>query len=469
MPKKIPQRDPKVRMHLSNAVRDEFFALLSFLRFQWGLALLLVTALATVVYLADPLPPRRVTLGTGQVNTTFDVLGKRYVEYFRRHGVELELRSTSGTLENIALLRQGKLDVGFSLSGATTPEDNERLLSLGSVDQLPLWFFHKSTLESDARSGPASFFKKMAVSINLPASGTYVFAHRILSLHGLTPDDSPDILSLSSKESVDAYLAGTIDGIFLMGTLDSKSITTLLAAPNTQPFNFSLAQAYVKKFPELSIVSVPRGAIDAEVEPTMPASDVQMIAATATLLTDERLHPAIQLLLLKAAKDINQSTPSLFNKPGTFPAPLDRATPLTDIAQRYYDTGPPLLINRAPFWLASLVDRIWIYLVAIAVFGYPLMRLIPNYRSTYVQLCLKASYAELDLIDLRLNQPASDQELAEMLTALDTFELNISKLWVTSSMRAPYYGLRQAVDVVRAKAHSRRQFPLQQAVATQSQ
>lgn len=460
MPRYIPQRDPQMRRHLGNAVRDEFFALLSFIRFQWGLALLLVAVVTTLVYFADPFPPRRVTLGTGQINTTFDVLGKRYVEYFRKHGVELELQSTSGTLENIALLREGKLDVGFSLSGATTPEDNERLFSLGSVDQLPLWFFHRSTLAGDGRSGPASLFKKMIISINLPASGTYVFAHRLLSLHGLAPDDSPNILSLSSKESIDSYLAGTIDGVFLLGTLDSKSITTLLATPNTEPFNFSLAQAYVKKFPELNIVSVPRGAIDAEAEPTVPANEVQMIATTATLLTDGRLHPAIELLLLNASKDISQSTPSLFNKPGAFPAPMDRATPLSDIAERYYESGPPLLNNRAPFWLASLVDRIWIYLVAIAVFGYPLMRLIPDYRSTYVQLCLKASYAELDIIDDRLNLPADDRELAELLKALDAFELKISKLWVTSGMRAPYYGLRQALEIVRAKAHSRLKSPL---------
>ena len=455
MPKRIPRDDPQVRKHLGNAIRDECLALLSFMRFQWGLVLLLVAAVAAVAYLANPFPPRRVTLGTGQPNTTFDVLGQRYVEYFRKHGVALELRGTTGTLENLALLRQGKIDAAFSLSGVTTAEDNERLLSLGSVEYMPLWFFHHDTVFGESHSGPASFLKKMTLSINLPASGTYVFAHRILSLHGLTPDDSPNVLSLSSKDSVEAYLAGTIDGIFLMGTLDSKSITTLLAAPNTQTFNFTLAQAYVKKFPDLGIVSVPRGAIDAEREPVVPASDVQMIAATATILTDDRLHPAIQLLLLNAAKDINQATPSLFSKAGTFPAYLDRATPQSDIAKRYYETGPPFLSDRVPYWVASLVDRIWFYLFAVAVFGYPLMRLVPNYRKTYVELCLKESYVELDAIDARLSQPTTEAELAGLLAALDALEAKIGRLWVTSSMRAAYYGLRQALEVVRTKARTR--------------
>jgi hypothetical protein len=71
---------------------------------------------------------------------------------------------------------------------------------------------------------------------------------------------------------------------------------------------------------------------------------------------------------------------------------------------------------------------------------------------TYVELCLKASYAALDDIDVRLNQPTSDEELAGLLDTRDAFELKISRLWVTSSMRARYYDLRQALEVVRAKA-----------------
>lgn len=441
-------------MHIRNAVRDECLALLSFMRFQWGLVVLLIAIIAALAYLANPFPPRRVTIGTGQANTTFDVLGRKYVEYFSRHGVQLELTGTSGTLENLSLLRQGKIDAAFSLSGVPTAQDNQELISLGSVEYMPLWFFHRTSTFDESRSGPASFLKKLVISINQPASGTYVFASRILSLHGLTPDESPNILSINSKDSVQAYLSGSIDGLFLMGTLDSKSITTILAAPNTSAFNFSMAQAYVKKYPDLGIVSVPRGAIDAE-ETVIPAQDVQMVAATATILTDERLHPATQLLFLNAARDINKDNPSLFSKSGTFPAYLDRATPQSDIAKRYYENGPPFLADRVPYWVASLFDRVWFYLFAFAVFGYPLMRLIPSYRKTYVELCLKSSYVELDAIDVRLNQPTSDEELAGLLDALDAFELRISRLWVTSSMRAPYYALRQALDVVRAKAKTR--------------
>ncbi len=455
MPNEKPRHNPQAGTYLRNAVRDELFTLLSFFRFHWVMVLVLVASLAAVAYLANPFPPHRVTLGTGQADTTFDVLGKRYVEYFRKHGVELVLRGTTGTLENLSLLRQGKIDAAYSTRGVTTAEDNQSLLSLGSVGYSPLWFFHHGAAFEESPVGPAGFLKKMVVSINLPASGTYVFAHRILSLHGLTPDESPNILHLSSKDSVEAYLAGAIDGVFLLGTLDSKSITTLLAAPNTTTFNFTLAPAYVRKFPDLGIVSVPRGAINAQEALVVPTRDVQMIAPSATILTDERLHPAIQLLLLNAAKQFDQSIPSLLSTTGTFPAYLDRATPLSDVAKRYYENGPPFLAERAPYWVASLVDRIWLYVLALAVFGYPLRRLIPNARTAYAELCLKTSYAELHDIDVRLNQTPSAAELAVLLEALDGLELKIRGLWVTPSMRQDHFEQRQKLDWVRTKVKTR--------------
>ena len=180
-----------------------------------------------------------------------------------------------------------------------------------------------------------------------------------------------------------------------------------------------------------------------------------MIAATATILTDERLHPATQLLFLNAARDINKDNPSLFSKSGTFPAYLDRATPQSDIAKRYYENGPPFLDDRAPYWVASLFDRVWFYLFAFAVFGYPLMRLVPSYRKTYVELCFKAFYIELDAVDGRVSLAAEAGALDALLGDIDALETRLATLWVTSSMRAPYYALRQALDVVRAKVLAR--------------
>jgi hypothetical protein len=55
----------------------------------------------------------------------------------------------------------------------------------------------------------------------------------------------------------------------------------------------------------------------------LPASPIQLIATTTNLLIDDRLHPAIQLLFLEAAKEIN-GTKSYFSKAGFFPRCLNQ-------------------------------------------------------------------------------------------------------------------------------------------------
>ena len=83
--------------------------------------LLACTLVALAYWLLDPNPPRRVVLATGVAQGAYAEFGHRYAERLKQHGITVELRSTQGAAENLALLRDASsnVQIGFVQGGAS--------------------------------------------------------------------------------------------------------------------------------------------------------------------------------------------------------------------------------------------------------------------------------------------------------------------------------------------------------------
>ena len=87
---------------------------------RWQLFKGLVTAVGTmgVVSLAliyfIPAPPSKVTMATAFKGSSFEYYGRQYREIFARSNVDLDLRATSGAVENMELLKDPKSDIQIS-------------------------------------------------------------------------------------------------------------------------------------------------------------------------------------------------------------------------------------------------------------------------------------------------------------------------------------------------------------------
>jgi hypothetical protein len=104
-----------------------------------------------------------------------------------------------------------------------------------------------------------------------------------------------------------------------------------------------------------------------DLERNIPPGPTETVAATATLVASENLHPAIQFLLVRAAKSIHNS-PDLLSDAQQFPTISNfQEFTVPDQVGRLYREGPPLLYRHLPFWLANLVYRLW--LAALAAFA----------------------------------------------------------------------------------------------------
>jgi hypothetical protein len=86
-------------------VREEIKNVFQFIREAWLLILLLLALITIVIWLAKPAPPTHVLIGTGAIGDSYEDLGMKYVEFFKKNGVTLELEKTKGAEENLQLIK----------------------------------------------------------------------------------------------------------------------------------------------------------------------------------------------------------------------------------------------------------------------------------------------------------------------------------------------------------------------------
>ena len=80
---------------------------------KWGFILLvLLLAFAAAPWLIGPQLPKRVVIATGRDDGAYVQFAEKYKEVFAQDGIELEIRKTAGSVENVRLVQNGEADFG---------------------------------------------------------------------------------------------------------------------------------------------------------------------------------------------------------------------------------------------------------------------------------------------------------------------------------------------------------------------
>src|SRR5207248_6099141 len=119
----------------------------------WGPFFLIGVALLVAAYfLLDPAPPHRVVLATGPETSAYAQFGKRHAAELKRYHINVELRNSAGSRENLVLLRDAKqgVDIAFVQGGSSETirtnesDEIEPVVSLGSLFYEPVWIFYRT-------------------------------------------------------------------------------------------------------------------------------------------------------------------------------------------------------------------------------------------------------------------------------------------------------------------------------------
>ena len=421
-----------------------------------GPFLLLALALLVVAYwVLDPTPPRKVVLATGVEQGAYAEFGKRYVQYLKQHGITVELRATNGANENLKLLRDpaSGVDIAFVQGGADerdrrpADEDEDALVSLGSLFYEPVWIFYredsaKRLLKTDTLSSLAQL-PGWKLNIGARGSGVPHLMRRLLEANKIDMA-AITILREAQTPAVQGLLEGSIDAITFASAPESVMVQMLLQTPGIKLFSFAQADAYSRRFAFLSPVTLPRGVVDLAAD--SPPADVHLVAPTATLVARQGTHPALIQLFVQAAQQIHGEA-GWFQRKGDFPSIKGTERPLADEAQRFYAKGPPFLQRFLPFWVANLVDRMWVALVSIIAILIPLSRVVPPLYEFRIRSRVFRWYGRLRVVEDAQGKRPHD----ELLRELDDIERSVEHVSVPLSYADELYALRSHIQLVRGR------------------
>jgi TRAP-type uncharacterized transport system substrate-binding protein len=400
----------------------------------------------------EPTPDKRIVIATGPEEGAYIEFAKRYQPLLRAHGLVVELRTTQGSSENLALLRDphSGVDAAFVQGGVETVDTgaDRMVASLGSVAYEPVWLFCR---EADARDRDKARLDNLSQlagwRINTGPSGGGA-GPLFLQLAQANHLEATQ-LQLGEKPAVHAVvdlLQGRTDAVLMVAAADAPLVQYLLRAPGIRLFEFVQSEAYARRFPFLRALTLPRGIIDLAAD--KPLQDVSLVAATASLVVREDLHPALAQLLVQAAQQVHGDA-GWFSRAGEFPSPSVSDLPLAPEAARLYRDGVPWLQRYLPFWLANFIDRMWFVLLPLVAVMIPLSRILPPLVELRVRSRVFRWYAHLRAVERALERPAA--ALDRLQAEIERIDGQVERVGVPLSYTHELYELRSHIDLVRKR------------------
>ena len=373
-----------------------------------------------------------------------------YQDTFHDEGVKLEIRKSSGAEENYQLLKNPKsdIDVGFVQDGLGSPEEAPDLVSLGSLYYEPLWIFYRSSL--DRGKTPLSRFSNLQgkrIAIGIPTGGTRILSQQVLKANGITEKEA-SLVEIGGKDASAALKSGKVDAAIFLVTADDLIVRDLLRDNTIRLMSLDQAEAITRQIPFLHHLVLPHGAIN--LSKNIPDRDVDLVAATATLLVKDSVHPSLIYLLLKAASLVH-SDPGIFEKKNEFPIDKDDQFPLSDEAKNFYKSGEPFWQKHLPFWLATLMDRFLLIFIPLIAVAFPVIRLIPKLYQWRIRSTIYKRYGELKFLETLISYNQDKSRTPFHLQELDKIEERVKEMKVPIGFAEHLYSLRGHIDYVRAQ------------------
>jgi len=417
-------------------------------------ALIALVLLVGAYFLLKPQPPSRVVLATGPTHSDYAEFGKRYQQELKRYRIHVELRPTEGSAANRRLLSDEKerVDFGFVRGGSTDAlrEAEEKggipLVAVGSLFLEPVWIFYREDAAKKLPGGKLSSItqlRELRVNSSARGGGATILLYKLMAANNVAREE----LKLDRRdqgEAVAALFDGSLDAMVLVQAPEAPPVQALLFEPGIALFEFEQAEAYARRFRYLDPVVLPRGVADLVRD--IPPRDTRLIAPTTMLVARESTHSALLQLFVQAAHKIH-GEPGWIAREGQFPSAQNIELPLARESERYLRSGPPFLQRYLPFWLANLVDRMWVALISIIAILIPLGRVVPPLYAFRVRSRIFRWYRHLREIE---NEVARGERSAEELRAeLQKLDAKAERVTVPLSYTDELYNLRTHIGLVR--------------------
>lgn len=429
-------------------LRAKFVSFRDLLATAWPIVLITAIGFVVAYQFVEPAPPRHMTITTGSESGAYYAYARRYAELLAANGITLEVKTSAGSQQNLERLEKDEADIAFVQGGIAevVNDENENgsdLRSLGSVAFEPVWVFYRS----DIRIDKLFQLDGQRIAVGEEGSGIRGLALQLLEANEIKTNRK-NLLPVAGLNAAEALQREEIDAAFIVAAPEAPVVQVLLRSPGVRLMSFIQADAYVQRFPFLSKIVLPRGVVDL-VRDT-PPRDTVLLASTANVIVRDNLHPALVSIMLQAMTEVHGKS-GFFQRAGEFPAYKDRSFALSEQAQRYYKSGPPFLQRYFPFWIAVLVERLFVLILPIIILLFPLLKIAPSIYNWRVRSKIFRSYGDLKFLENEVRHSYDSSRHAEYLSRLDDIEEDAYTRNIPLAFSDLFYTLREHINLVRAE------------------
>lgn len=406
-----------------------------------------------VLWVLIPPPPKAIEMATGFPTGLYYQFGERLKVELANDGVKLDLKTTGGTVDNLALLSDPKSGIEFGMvqGGVAEISKYPNLVSLAGMFYEPVWVWYRESAfkNEGGQLRVLNQLKGKRVSLGNEGSGTLALSQALLKVSGISENEMY-AQKLKPDDAIAKFSSGELDAIFIVAAAEAPVLKKFYEIPGIRLMNFEQADAYTRNLPYLSKVTVPRGLLS--IAHDLPRQDIQVIAPTATLVAKSDISPALVSLLLGASYDILKSY-SRLQKSGEFPSGAGLDFPLHVDAEIYLKDGPSFLHRHFPFWTAVWVGRFVKIVIPLLVILIPFFTYVPSAKNFLLRLKLAQVYEELKVIEKNALNPDMREKNSRDLGQI---ERRVDNMKVSMLDAKELYDLKGHVGDVRARLNLHR-------------
>ena len=355
---------------------------------------------------------------------------------------------TNGAGDNLRLLLDPNsgVDVAFMQGGIAQFPEADDLVMLASLYYVPMWIFYKGS-ETLTQINELRYRR---IAVGVEGSGTRAFAEPVLAINGLATEIA--MVPMSNNAALRALESGEVGAAMFVDGAQNPAVWSALQNRNLKLMSFERADAYHRRFPYISKLTLPRGVID--FANNIPEQDVALIGTKAMLAARSSLHPALVELLVDAAREIHEGQ-GFFEEAGEFPGTSQVDLRVSTEAAQHRHFGPSFLYRYLPFWVATLVERAIIILLPLAVVLIPLFNYLPQLLRWRIRSRIYRLYGELALLERDVATRTGTLPTEQWLEDLDRIERAVAQIQAPAGFASEANTLREHLWVVRRAVMSR--------------
>ncbi len=400
-----------------------------------------------VLLISSLAPPESIRLATGPKDGGYWRIGTEYRSKLAKDDISVELVETAGSVENIQKLIDGDVDVALVQGGIPLPRGND-LESLGALFPEPLLIFTHISEEVGRYPGEWGGIRLAAGKVG---SGTRAAALALIEASGLQ-DSGIMLLEIGGSEAIAALRSGEADAALFVSPLRAPYLTEAIVDPELKLIEMALIDALSFNFATAHSAVVPAGSTT--LAPPRPIQDVKILTLTASMIAADAVHPAVVDRLVHSANKIHGDR-TVLQKAKEYPNTNSPPAPINDVAWHMINSGPNILHDIFPFWVAAQFGRVLLFLVPL-LFLAPFLRFVPALYVWFQNRRVWRHYQEIAALEGAIENAKTSDEIEAIATRLDDLAATLANLSLPLAYRQKAYDARLHIDLISQEIERRR-------------